>query len=215
MRVLALDTALDSCSAAFLAEGRVVAGRSEARPRGHGERIAAMCVEVLREAEVRPADLDRVCVTIGPGSFTGVRIGLATARGYGVALGIPVVGITTLVAVAAPYWSAGAVLAAHDARRGQVYAQAFGPAGVPLGAAKALAPGDAARLWRTEMTRIVGSGASLVAAHLDRLDGTTLLDERPDAAVFGGLAERLAAPEAPPEPLYLRTPDAVPRVERA
>ncbi len=215
MRILALDTALDACSAAVLAAGRPLARRFENRPRGHGERIAAMVVEVLEEAEVRAGELDRICVTIGPGSFTGVRIGLATARGYGLALGLPVVGITTLAAVAAPHWSEGAVLAAHDARRRQVYVQVFAAGGAPLARPAAMAPATAAKTLAGGAATIVGSGAHLVAEYLADVGDDRLVEARPEAAIFGRLAAALPAPAGPPEPLYLRTPDAMPRDGRA
>ena len=209
MPVLALDTALDACSAAVLADGEVLAGAYETRPRGHGERIAAMCAEVLEEAGLVPGDLRRICVTVGPGSFTGVRIGLATARGFGVALGLPVVGLSTLTAVAVPSGGGRPLLAAHDARRGQVYVQAFGADGAPLAPPVAAAPEAAARIRRPDMALVVGSGAALLAAHLD--GGVEAVEARPDARLFASLADALPVTAGAPEPLYLRAPDAVPR----
>jgi tRNA threonylcarbamoyladenosine biosynthesis protein TsaB len=101
VKVLAFDTALEACSAALLDGGRVRATRSIAMARGHQERLGPLVAELLAEAELRPADLDRIGVTVGPGSFTGLRVGLAFAKGLGLALGRPVVGVGTLEALAA------------------------------------------------------------------------------------------------------------------
>ena len=92
MLILALDTALETCSAALVRGGRVLAARSEPMARGHQERIAPLVDELAREAGIAFAEVDRIGVTCGPGSFTGLRVGLAFAKGLGFALGRPVVG---------------------------------------------------------------------------------------------------------------------------
>ncbi len=89
----------------------------------------------MKQSETNFRDLDRIAVTIGPGSFTGVRVGLAAARGFGVATGVPVVGVSTLSVYAAPYLAANSkssVIAAIDARHDHVFLQMFGPGGGTL-----------------------------------------------------------------------------------
>ena len=207
MRGLVIDTALGRCTVAAFEDGRLLAVRSEAMARGHQERLGGFLRDVGEQAGF--ATLDRIGVTVGPGSFTGLRVGLAFAQGLGAALDRPVVGISALDALAASAPSAFATAALIDARRGQVYAR-FWRDSVPTGEPEALSLEDAA-------TRIaaLGEGAQLVGT------GAPLLADRfPDSAVLtleGPSPEALAAltaaadPEAhPPRPLYLRPPDATP-----
>jgi tRNA threonylcarbamoyladenosine biosynthesis protein TsaB len=100
MRVLGLDSALTACSAALWQDGEILARRMEVMPRGQSEALMPMAVAVMGEADLAFEELDRLGVTVGPGSFTGLRIGLAAARGMAVALRLPLVGVTTLEAVA-------------------------------------------------------------------------------------------------------------------
>lgn len=234
MLVLAIDTALDAC-AACLAEvdraGADVAGvdlasRSERLDRGHAERLMGMIAEVMAEGGRDFADLGRIAVTVGPGSFTGIRVGLAAARGLALAAGVPVVGVTTLEALAAAAASGAAgrpILAAIDARRGEVYAQLFAaaPRGLPtpLEAAEALPIAAAAAVARRHEAVLTGSGAALLVA----TEGVQLAACGPDGAPPIGVVARLVAlallPERAPGPLYLRAADAKPqqgfRVPRA
>ena len=142
MLILALDTALETCSAALLNGEQVLAARSETMARGHQERLAPLVAELMTEPGIGFDRLDRIGVTVGPGSFTGLRVGLAFAKGLGVALDVPVVGVGTLAAMGAG--TSGFAAVAVDARRDQIYLQAFRD-GQPLGAPEALAAGDAAR----------------------------------------------------------------------
>ncbi|MGH6719008.1 MAG: tRNA (adenosine(37)-N6)-threonylcarbamoyltransferase complex dimerization subunit type 1 TsaB, partial [Alphaproteobacteria bacterium] len=149
MRILALDAATAMCSAAVLDDGRVVAHRLERLGRGHAERLLPMVLEVLADAGLGFSALDRLAVTIGPGTFTGVRIGLATARGLALAADRPLIGVTTLetlafdaLAFAAEAQSVAAVVAAG---RGRVYVQVFGPDLAPAGPPAALELAEAAR----------------------------------------------------------------------
>jgi tRNA threonylcarbamoyladenosine biosynthesis protein TsaB len=203
--VLGLDTCLTSCSVAVLDGERVLASASEVMARGHQERLAPMAQAVMAEAGVGFSDLERIAVTVGPGSFTGLRVGIAFAKGLASALGLPAVGVGTLEALAADI--PGFVFVAVDARRGQLYGQAFED-GRPLMAPDALAAETAAaRLAELGMGRpvtLVGSGAALLAdlvpaARIVALEGA---DARQVA--------RLAATRtpAPLRPLYLRAPDA-------
>ncbi|MEJ2434853.1 MAG: tRNA (adenosine(37)-N6)-threonylcarbamoyltransferase complex dimerization subunit type 1 TsaB, partial [Pseudolabrys sp.] len=121
MRVLAIDTALGSCAAAVLdtAGGAIVAHESLAMQRGHAEALMPLIARVMERAKLKFSDLYRIAVTAGPGSFTGLRVGTAAARGLGLAAEKPVVGVTTLAAFAAPLIAADdstPVVAAVDAR---------------------------------------------------------------------------------------------------
>ena len=137
MRLLAIDTALEACSVGVSPDdARPPVVVSEVIGRGHAERLMGMIQSVLREAGLTVADLERIAVTVGPGSFTGVRVGIAAVRGLGLVTGCPAVGIGTLAVLAErARWLAGArpVLAVLDARRGEVYAQSFDRQGAPLG----------------------------------------------------------------------------------
>ena len=124
MKILAADTALGACSVAVLDGGRVLAHRFEAMERGHAEALAPMVEDAMRASGIAFADIDRLAVTTGPGTFTGQRVGLAFMRGLRVALKKPLTGITTLEAMcAAAMEEAGTDYAAaiHDARRGEAY----------------------------------------------------------------------------------------------
>lgn len=209
MIILALDTALETCSAAAL-DGdqdhwRVLAVRSETMARGHQERLAPLVAEVMAEAGIAFDSLDRIGVTVGPGSFTGLRVGLAFAKGLGVALGRPVVGVGTLAAMGAG--TSGFAAVAVDARRDQIYLQAFRD-GQPVSAPEALSAADAAQ-WLIDIDAagpglIVGSGAALLASSFPNAAS----DPRAGADPVWVARLAQAADQAPPAPIYLRAPDA-------
>lgn len=212
MRVLVVDTSLGLCTAGvFVVEGgaaRPLGLRSEAMSKGHQERLGGMVRDAVAEAGGFGA-VDRVGVAVGPGSFTGLRVGLAFAQGLGAALDRPVVGISTLDALAASAPAAPAVAALIDARRGQIYARfwrdgvARGPAGaLSIEAARDLAAalGDGARL--------IGSGAPLIAGDVPGAAALDLPGPSPEALARLAAAADPAA--NPPRPLYLRAPDATP-----
>lgn len=205
MRILAFDCCLGACSAALLDESGVRAARFEAMARGQAERLVPMVEEVRGEAGLAWREIDLICVTVGPGSFTGVRIGLAAAVGFALAADMPVLGVNTLEALAAAA-PGRPVLAAIDARRGQLYAQPFDADGAPLAPPQALSP-EAARALAPPGAALVGTGARLLSS--EAAPGA----EFPDAAAFGRLAFARAGEArrgAPPRPLYLRPPDAKP-----
>jgi tRNA threonylcarbamoyladenosine biosynthesis protein TsaB len=207
MRTVVIDTALSACTAAVCAQGRVLGVRSEVMARGHSERLGGFVREAVGESGAGFAALDRIGVTVGPGSFTGLRVGLAFALGLGQALDRPVVGISTLQALA---WSvetgpAGPVAAAIDARRGEIYVQTFLD-GDPLDEARAASVeaargsvADDGRPWRW-----AGNGASLLASDL----GPVVTEPTPLA--LAALTERLEPSRHPARPIYLRAPDATP-----
>jgi tRNA threonylcarbamoyladenosine biosynthesis protein TsaB len=203
--VLGLDTCLATCSVAVLDGGRVLASASEVMARGHQERLAPMAQAMMAEANLPFGALERIAVTVGPGSFTGLRVGVAFAKGMASALSIPAVGIGTLEALAAG--TEGLVFAVIDARREQVYCQAFED-GQALMAPDALAVETAAaRLAEIAMGRpaaLIGSGAALFAGFMPT--AKVVAAEGCDAREVARLAQRRTP--APLKPLYLRVPDA-------
>ncbi len=214
MRVLGFDTTTDACSAAVWRGDCLAAHRFETLRRGHVERLVPMVTDVMAEAGVGFETLDLIAVTTGPGTFTGIRIGLAAARGFGLAASVPVAGLTSLEVLAAAACATGdqgrGIIAAIDARRGQIYRQAFDAAMTPL-EAPCVAAQDAALPWPGRW-QAVGSGAFVYGA---LPDVEVREDVRlPDAAVLVAMAyRRFGSPgeEMPttyPAPLYLRAPDA-------
>lgn len=205
MLVLGLDTCLAGCSVAVLDGARVVAAAREVMARGHQERLAPMAREVMAEAGLAFGRLDRIAVTVGPGSFTGLRVGVAFAKGLALALDRPAVGVGTLEALAAE--AEGLVFPAIDARRGQLYLQAF-EGGRPLMAPDALSAGTAqARIAEIAAGRpfaLVGSGAALLAGISPA--SRVIAVEGADARHVARLAQD--RDPAPLTPLYLRAPDA-------
>ena len=214
MRLLAIDTALAACSAAvFDTRDGIVAFDSEAMTRGHAEALMPMIARVMERAETKFSDLDRIAVTVGPGSFTGLRVGVSAARGIALASGKPAVGVTTMTALAAPYLAdndAVPVLVAVDARNDQAYMQAFGDGGRVLLPAQ-LGPLRSLSALTFGPMRIVGSAAWRVAAMWPP-EQTVTLDGRgaPDVewvAQIGAASDG----EHAPKPLYLGNPSAKPQ----
>ncbi|WP_425410413.1 tRNA (adenosine(37)-N6)-threonylcarbamoyltransferase complex dimerization subunit type 1 TsaB [Hyphococcus sp.] len=211
MLVMGLDTALQRCSVAIMRGETVYADFASDMERGHAEHLAPMAAQALAQARVSVRDLDRVGVVVGPGGFTGVRVALSFARGLGVGTGIPVIGVTSLAALAANITPSGAnelVAAIIDARRGQVYAALFDPqANAVLAEPFVADPASAhAKLKASADGRdflLTGSGAPL----LDRASSGAA---QIDAKVVARLAARAPHPATPPAPLYLRAPDAKP-----
>ncbi|MEH6719274.1 MAG: tRNA (adenosine(37)-N6)-threonylcarbamoyltransferase complex dimerization subunit type 1 TsaB [Aurantimonas endophytica] len=214
--LLAIDTAFERCSAAVFdgASGRLLASAEPEIGKGHAEQLMAVIADVLERAGVAYGDLARIGVTVGPGSFTGIRVGVAAARGLALALDIPAVGIDTLSALAAPEFGKGrAVLATLDAKRGEIYAALYDAEGAVVAAPRALAPADLsamlAGLDADALLGLVGTGSPIAQAALpDRRPELLGSDSRIDMAAFARLAARAA--EAPPRPLYLRGADAKP-----
>jgi tRNA threonylcarbamoyladenosine biosynthesis protein TsaB len=207
LNILALDTCVDACSVAVWADGRALAAISEPMQRGHQERLAPMVVEALAAAGLNPSQIDRIAVTTGPGSVTGLRVGLAFAKGLALALDRPCVGIGALEALALSAGD-GFVAACLDARRGRVYLQVFidGRAVMaPDVLDTEVAAARIAELWTGGPARLVGSGAPLIAQVLPGASVEALAT--PDAGVLARLAATREAGPAP-RPLYLRAPDA-------
>jgi tRNA threonylcarbamoyl adenosine modification protein YeaZ len=205
MRVLAIDTALAACSAAVLDTdygGGVLASDSLSMTRGHAEALMPLIYHVMQRAQMAFADLDRVAVTTGPGSFTGLRVGISAARGIALAADKPAVGVSTLTAYAAQ------LLADH------VYLQVFGFGGRVLIAPRLAPMGDAVRAASDAQSRIVGSAAQSIADRLPRGAPLPLLvDVRnaPDIVWVARMGAVLPEGQSPPKPQYLRAPDAQPQ----
>ena len=206
MLILALDTASPACSVAVLRDGKTLAAHVEPMARGHQERLAGLTAETMAEAGAAFDALDRIGVGVGPGSFTGLRVGLAFAKTLALALDRPCVGIGSLEALAAdePGFNAAVI----DAKRGQVYLQVFED-GRALRAPDALDVGVAAarlaELWRGGPARLIGSGAALLDGVIPGAALTAR--EAPDPVALARIAARRAS-LTPPRPLYLRAPDA-------
>lgn len=205
--ILSIDTCLGASSVAVLEDERVLATRSEPMTRGHQERIGMIAREAMAEAGAAFEDLTRIGVTVGPGSFTGLRVGLAFAKGLATALSIPCVGVTTLEAMA--FGVPGFTAAVLDARMSQVYIQVFA-GGVSLMAPDALEVGEAAarlaELYSGGPATLIGSGAPLLADALSV--ATVLTPAAPDPVAVARLAAARPAPTHSPRPLYLRAPYA-------
>jgi tRNA threonylcarbamoyladenosine biosynthesis protein TsaB len=218
MRVLAIDTALGACSVAVFESdaGIFLARESLPMARGHAEALMPLVARVMDAAGIEFADLHRVAVTVGPGSFTGLRVGIAAARGIGLAASKPVVGVSTLAAFAAPSIAisrASTVVTAVDARHGRVFLQVFGSAGGTLDGPR-LAPIAEAARPADGIVHVVGSAADLVAAAWPSEGPPPTLVEAeaaPDIEWVARLGVRADPQHAPPRPLYLRPPDAQPQ----
>lgn len=211
MLTLAVDTALQRCSVAILREGNVLASEIEDREKGHAERLAPMVAAAFQKAGAAPADLDRIGVVVGPGGFTGVRVGLSFCRAMGLATGASAVGVTSLEALAFKLSTEENDIAAIiDARRGQVYAGLY-RAGVCVVAPFVADPEDAgARLAAAAGRPVirVGTGAALLSEQLGF--GVASADPQIDPVIVAKLTVDAPAPTGPPAPLYLRAPDAKP-----
>jgi tRNA threonylcarbamoyladenosine biosynthesis protein TsaB len=219
MRLLAIDTALAACAAAvFDTDGtRILAIESLAMARGHAEALMPLLARVMDHADIGFSELDRIAVTVGPGSFTGLRVGIAAARGLALVSGKEAVGISTLSAFAAPHISnadGAPIVAAIDARHDSVYLQVFAANGQTLAGPHVATVSDAVRAVAGTPVRIVGSGAPLVAAAWPTDEPAPLLVDAGDAPGIEWVARLgAAAPktDAAPIPLYLRAPDARPQ----
>ncbi|MDP4002625.1 tRNA (adenosine(37)-N6)-threonylcarbamoyltransferase complex dimerization subunit type 1 TsaB [Methylobacterium sp. NEAU K] len=216
MRILAIDTALDMCAACVAADDADAPLSAESLPmvRGHAESLLPLIERVVARVEGGFEAIDRIAVTVGPGSYTGLRVGLSAARAIGLATGKPVVGVGTLSALLAPLLAEsleGMIAAAIDARHGAVYVQALGPSG---GLAPAHLPVEAAaeRLGPGPVV-LIGSGAPLLAAALSARGVSARIAGlgAPEIASVASLGLVADPSQALPRPLYLRGPDARPQ----
>lgn len=206
MRILALDAALARCSAAVVVDEQTVAARREDARRGHAALLPMMVNAVLDEAKLRAVQLDFVAVTVGPGSFTGIRAGLALAHGIALAAGVPVVGVTVgeAFADALPHLGHRQLWSAIDSRRGRVFLERDGEVAAVDLTALPVPDGPLA---------LAGDAAPAVAATLAARDVDVMLTDarlpliRHVAVVAAHrLAGRLRP--LPAQPLYVDPPEA-------
>jgi tRNA threonylcarbamoyladenosine biosynthesis protein TsaB len=219
MLILAIDTALDACAACVLDTdaAKVIARESQAMKRGHAEALMPLIGRVIRQAGIAFTALDRIAVTTGPGSFTGLRVGLSAARGIGLAADKPVVGLSTLTAYAAPVVGQNAaqpVVSAIDARHDQVYFQVVSGDGGSLMRPRVAPVEEALGAARFGAVHLVGNAAKILA---DRWPADALppfkVDPQPapDIAWLAWLGAAVSPDIAPARPYYLRAPDAKPQ----
>ena len=202
MLILAVDTALNACSAAILRSGEVLVSRVEPMAKGQAERLAPMTREILAEAGIAPAQIDRIAVTRGPGAFTGLRIGLAFVRGLAVALDRPCVGISTLE-VLAHAAAAPRILAAIEVA-GSLFVGAWEGRSCVLPPCR-LGAEDVLERLEGDWT-LTGPGAPALAGL--RPDWPVVAQDLPDPIVLAQLAQHLDPSLHPPAPLYLRGHEA-------
>jgi tRNA threonylcarbamoyladenosine biosynthesis protein TsaB len=218
MRVLAIDTALGACAAAVLdsSVGALLASESVLMARGHAEAIMPIIARVMDKAQCEFSQLNRVAVTVGPGSFTGLRVGISAARGIALAAAKPAIGLSTLSALAAPHVAArtgDTIIAAVDARNEQVYFQVFAPNGTTIVTPRLDRVRAAVRAVPVGPTVITGSAAALVAAHWPSGSPAPHVEEHaaPDIGWVARLGAAAQDEGTAPKPLYLRRPDARPQ----
>jgi tRNA threonylcarbamoyladenosine biosynthesis protein TsaB len=229
MNILAFDTCLGACSVAVAVEAGGALEKVESlfdpMITGQAERLMPMIDIAMRTAGIGFADLNRIAVTIGPGTFTGTRIGVAAARAFALATGASVVGLSTLQLMAEEatrrldHGVARRLVITVDAHRGQVYAQVFSiPSAAAVSAPQLLSMAEAAALARDEAAVFAGSGAQAVAAEATAagyMAEAMLPGLQPNAAYLLLAAQNSEPADAPLRPLYLRPADAKPQTGKS
>ncbi|WP_288412615.1 tRNA (adenosine(37)-N6)-threonylcarbamoyltransferase complex dimerization subunit type 1 TsaB [uncultured Sphingomonas sp.] len=203
MRTLVIETATAACSVALIEDGAVIARDHVVVGRGHAERLVPMIAALPDEGRA-----DAILVDCGPGSFTGVRVGLAAARGLGIGWGVPVSGYSSLALIAAAALAeqpGDAIVAVLDGGHGEVFQQGFDGALVADGPAVSRKPADA--VAALDGRRVVGQGLARLRTVDDALPACDRLPDSADAVLLP-----IAQATLPPAPLYGRAPDAVPSV---
>jgi tRNA threonylcarbamoyladenosine biosynthesis protein TsaB len=216
MLILAIDTALDACAAGILDTdaGKLIAQESQAMKRGHAEALMPLIARVMKASGTAFASLDRIAVTTGPGSFTGLRVGLSAARGIALAADKPVVGVTTLTAYAAPVVTENGeqpVISAIDARHDHVYFQVVSGNGSSLIRPRVAPIEEALGASRFGAPHLVGNAAKILSARwpADALPPFKVdAQAAPDIAWVAWLGAAVSPNTAPARPYYLRAPDA-------
>ena len=222
MLILAIDTALDACAAGVLdtEAGELIAQESQAMKRGHAEALMPLIGRVVAASGTAFTSLSRIAVTTGPGSFTGLRVGLSAARGIALAANIPVVGVTTLAAYAAPIVSQNAeypVVSAIDARHDHVYLQVVSGNGSALVRPRVAPMEEALNTWQFGAPVLVGNAAGLLAERWPSHavpPVTVDMQPAPGISWVGWLGAAVSPNTAPARPFYLRAPDAKPAREQ-
>ena len=227
MAILAFDTSMAACSAAILHAGAALPiQRFERMERGHAEALFPMIEAVMAEAGCSFGDLTKLAVTTGPGSFTGVRAGVAAARGFALAANLSVVSATSLEVMArglvrrsSASERASGFMVAHDARREEFYVQSFTAEGEPLSEPELSSLSQAADALLEDVGMVVGSGAAAIALEAARRGGRQLrasfADLLPEARDLAAIAMNRAPQHQQVAPLYLRAPDAKPQADKS
>jgi tRNA threonylcarbamoyl adenosine modification protein YeaZ len=215
MIILAIDTASTLCAACILdAEAGKELGRSvNDIGKGHAEHLMAVVEAAMRQASAAYPNLGAIAVSVGPGSFTGVRVGVSAARGFALALKIPAIGVTTLEAIAAEArerFGAVRVMSALDAGRGEINAAVYDELGMLVYGPSVTALSDAADLARKYAPVLAGSAAAAIAAEASGGFDTGSSLATADISFYAKLAARKGAGEKP-RPIYLREADAKPQ----
>jgi tRNA threonylcarbamoyl adenosine modification protein YeaZ len=224
MNILALDTSLGACSAALLRNdgaGSAIFARHELMARGHAEALMPMAAEVMEEGGIAPAELDVIAATIGPGSFTGVRIAIAAARGLALVTRAKLFGTDSLTVMAKlvlanEEFGEEPFTVAVDARRDMLYVGLYDDQARKLEGPLLLGPDEVAKLLPPRLHLAVGSGAVLLAdagARMGRPIDAKLPVLQPSAAALARIAVESGATCCTLRPLYLRPPDAKPQPE--
>ncbi len=219
MRILAIDTALSACAVCVYDAGAEFPLISESltMERGHAEALVPLLQRVLKGIDGGLSSINKVAVSVGPGSFTGLRVGLSAARAIGVASGLPVVGVTTLSAYAAPHIIGGTTLSIAsliDARHGNAYCQFVSASGHPLIEPARMGLEDIARALGNGGVKVIGPAADLLLPFVDILGPQVFIEPSPPAPDIVWIARLGLAADpvhSPPEPLYLRGADAKPQ----
>jgi len=226
MTILAFDTSMAACSAAILADGAAVPiQRFERMERGHAEALFPMIEAVMAEARCGFSDLTKLAVTVGPGSFTGVRAGVAAARGFALAAGLPVVAATSLEVMARGFVRRscasereGGFMVAHDARREEFYVQSFTAEGEALAEPELCVLSQAVDGLSRSIGLVIGSGAAAIvleAARRGRDLRAGYADLLPEAGDLAAIAVNKVSQHDQVVLLYLRAPDAKPQMDKS
>ncbi|MGB3503227.1 MAG: tRNA (adenosine(37)-N6)-threonylcarbamoyltransferase complex dimerization subunit type 1 TsaB [Mesorhizobium sp.] len=221
MIVLAIDTASTLCAVCLwdAAQSRELGRAVEDIGKGHAERLMELIERALGEAGIGYDKVGVIAVSVGPGSFTGIRVGVSAARGLALALGIPAHGVTTLSAIAEAVrakTSGRRIVAAIDAKRDELYAADHARDGSVTAGPMIVRYDAAASLAAGEPPVLAGSGAAIIADRIEQAGGErpAILDDHAttaDIAIYAALAAAGKSANSPPKPLYLRAPDARPQ----
>ena len=223
MKILAFDTCMQACSVAVLNNGELFSHKVELE-RGHAEKLMPMIDEVLQKADLSIREIDRIAVTRGPGSFTGVRIGVATAKALALALGAELVGTSSLHVMAAqafasvPELQTDLICVTVDARRDQIYFALFDRDGPLAPRPLIIAPAQAGAFLPADKSLcLIGSGCEIMLNSLTKKQSARVSHSgaapfekilQPDAGTLAKLAPSLLIDKKPLTPLYLRPADA-------
>jgi tRNA threonylcarbamoyladenosine biosynthesis protein TsaB len=209
MIALGIDTCERACSAAIVSDGQILSSKQEDIGRGHAERLLPMLEELYLEASITEKDINKIGVTVGPGTFTGLRIGLSVARGLAFALNIPCIGISALEVLAHQAKGVGTVHAVIAGRGEHCFYQPFywsegRGEQRPANAAANLSLTEVKNLIEDKSGYIIGSGVE----QLGFSENEHVNQAFCDPTIIAQLATQKAAKEYRPDPLYLRAPDA-------